>query len=65
MAQVDLKTENLVKLGILKQIDVTEWGTPIVAIPKSDSSIRVCSFSVSFNRNVKTLSFNKNRKSSS
>lgn len=48
--KVNIEIENLVKQGILEPVDISDWGTPIVSIPKPDGSIRVCGdFSVTLN----------------
>ncbi|XP_021359256.1 uncharacterized protein K02A2.6-like [Mizuhopecten yessoensis] len=39
---VEKELDRLVNLGILTAIDHSDWATPIVVVPKKDSSIRIC-----------------------
>ncbi|KAK2575252.1 hypothetical protein KPH14_012703, partial [Odynerus spinipes] len=48
---VEKELENLVKAGILEQVNTSLWATPIVPVLKKDNSIRVCGdFSVTLNK---------------
>lgn len=53
LGKVEEEIDNLVKLGILEPIDISDWGTPIVAVSKPDGTVRVCGdFSVTINPNL-------------
>ena len=39
---VDLELDRLMSEGIIKQIDHSEWATPIVIVPKPNGSVRIC-----------------------
>ena len=41
-AKVEKELEHQEKLGIIKKIDVSEWGTPIVSVVKPSGAIRLC-----------------------
>ena len=40
--QVEGELDRLVEKGILHKIDHSDWAAPIVPVPKSDGSIRIC-----------------------
>lgn len=50
--KVDKEIDKLVTDGVLEPLDVSDWGTPIVAIPKSDGNVRVCGDFRSLNANL-------------
>lgn len=39
---VENELNRLLKLGILKKVDHSEWGTPIVPVLKPDGTVRIC-----------------------
>ena len=41
-AKVEKELERQEKLGIIKKVDVSEWGTPIVPVVKPSGAIRLC-----------------------
>ena len=41
-AEVDLELDRLEKENIIEKADYTNWGTPLVIVPKSDGRIRLC-----------------------
>ena len=48
--KVEEELDKLEKQGIIYKVDTSEWATPIVAIPKKDSSVRICEdFKVTLN----------------
>ena len=48
--KVEEELDKLEKQGIIYKVDTSEWATPIVAIPKKDSSVRICGdFKVTLN----------------
>ena len=48
--KVEEELDKLEKQGIIYKVDPSEWATPIVAIPKKDSSVRICGdFKVTLN----------------
>ena len=40
--KVDTELDKLSAEGIIEKVDYSEWGTPLVIIPKSDGSVRLC-----------------------
>lgn len=40
--KVGQELDRMVKLGVLKPVETSEWGTPIVPIVKSNGEIRIC-----------------------
>ena len=42
--QVERELDNLVEKGILQRVDYSDWLAPIVLVPKSDGSIRICGY---------------------
>ena len=40
--QVENEIDRLVEKGVLQKMDFSDWATPIVPVPKSDGSIRIC-----------------------
>ena len=49
-AAIEADLERMVKAGILEPVSSSEWASPIVAVPKSDDSVRICGdFKVSVN----------------
>ena len=34
--------KRLENLGVLKPVEVSDWATPIVFVPKTDGSVRIC-----------------------
>ena len=34
--------ENLENMGILQNVETSEWATPIVAVPKKNGKVRIC-----------------------
>ncbi|XP_036340411.1 uncharacterized protein LOC118749740 [Rhagoletis pomonella] len=40
--KVEDELENQVKEGLLAKFDKGEWATPIVMVPKSDGTVRIC-----------------------
>lgn len=48
--KVESGVDDLVKMGILKPVEYSEWGTPIVPILKKDGSVSICGdFKVTLN----------------
>ncbi|MCG8032935.1 MAG: DDE-type integrase/transposase/recombinase [Candidatus Thiodiazotropha taylori] len=48
--KIEAELDKLEKQGIIYRVDTSEWATPIVAIPKKDSSVRICGdFKVTLN----------------
>ena len=51
--KVNDELEDMVKRGILSPIEWSDWAAPIVPIPKSDGSVRICGdFKVTVNLNL-------------
>ena len=40
---IEQDLERLENLGVLEKVHFREWASPIVAVPKSDNSVRTCS----------------------
>eukprot|EP00957_Ditylum_brightwellii_P157366 11977191-Ditylum_brightwellii.AAC.1 len=38
--QLQVKVEQLVKIGVLRKVNQSEWGAPTFVIPKKDQTIR-------------------------
>ncbi|KAI2647716.1 hypothetical protein H4Q32_024734 [Labeo rohita] len=50
---VEKELDGLEKAGIVSKIDRSDWAAPIVVVPKSDKSIRICGdYKVTINRNL-------------
>ena len=39
---VEEELKRLENLGVLKPVEVSDWATPIVFVPKTDESVRIC-----------------------
>ena len=39
---VDRELKRLESLGVIESVSHSEWATPLVAVPKSDGSVRLC-----------------------
>ena len=39
---IEQDLERLENLGVLEKVNFSEWTSPIVAVPKSDNSVRIC-----------------------
>ena len=39
---VEEELQGLERVGVLKTLEVSDWATPIVCVPKSDESVRIC-----------------------
>ncbi|XP_030380964.1 uncharacterized protein K02A2.6-like [Scaptodrosophila lebanonensis] len=51
--RVEQKLRALIELGVLEQVDSSDWGTPLVPILKPDGDIRICGdYKVSVNRSL-------------
>ena len=42
MEAIEQDLERLENLGVLEKVNFSEWASPIVAVPKSDNSVRIC-----------------------
>lgn len=42
MPAVDREIERQINEGLLVKVDKSEWATPVVVVPKSDGSVRMC-----------------------
>lgn len=52
--KVEAELEKLEKEGIITKVDWSEWATPIVPVPKSNGSVRICGdFKVTINPELK------------
>lgn len=40
--KVDTELDNLEQHGIITKVDTSEWGSPLVVIPKADGTVRLC-----------------------
>lgn len=40
--KVDAEFDNLERDGIITKVDISEWGSPLVVIPKADGTVRLC-----------------------
>lgn len=40
--KVDTELDNLERDGIITKVDVSDWGSPLVIIPKPDGTVRLC-----------------------
>ncbi|XP_011882947.1 PREDICTED: uncharacterized protein K02A2.6-like [Vollenhovia emeryi] len=40
--RVEKELDNLEKAGIISKIDASDWGSPLVVIPKKDGGVRLC-----------------------
>ncbi len=50
---VEKELDRLEKAGIISKIDRSDWAVPIVVVPKSDKSIRICgNYKVTINQNL-------------
>ncbi|RXN15243.1 Retrovirus-related Pol poly from transposon opus [Labeo rohita] len=50
---VDKELDRLEKAGIVSKIERSDWAAPIVVVPKSDMSIRICGdYKVTINQNL-------------
>nr|XP_042905471.1 uncharacterized protein K02A2.6-like [Parasteatoda tepidariorum] len=49
-SKVEQELDKLEAEGVIEKIDVSEWGTPLVVVPKHDGTIRICAdFKVTIN----------------
>ena len=39
---VDKELQRLESLGVIESVAHSDWATPLVAVPKSDGSVRLC-----------------------
>lgn len=39
---IEQELDRLEKRGIIERVRVSDWATPIVPVPKSDGSVRIC-----------------------
>lgn len=40
--RVDKELDSLVAMGIISAVAISDWGSPLVVIPKSDGTVRLC-----------------------
>ena len=40
--QVEKELDKLEAHGVIKKTDKSSWGSPIVVVPKSDTTVRIC-----------------------
>ncbi len=50
---MEKELDRLERAGIISKIDRSDWAAPIVVVPKSDKSIRICGdYKVTINQNL-------------
>ena len=50
---MDAELDHLESEGIISKVDCSDWASPIVVVPKTDNSIRICcDFKVTINQSV-------------
>ena len=55
---IDKELQRLEKLGVIKNVDYTDWASPMVYIEKKNDEIRVCAdFSTGLNECLKDHSY--------
>lgn len=48
---VEKELERLESNGIISKVEYSQWGTPLVVVPKADNSVRLCGdYKVTVNR---------------
>ncbi|XP_037037375.1 uncharacterized protein K02A2.6-like [Bradysia coprophila] len=56
--EVSRQISEKVRNGILKRVDYSEWGTPLVSAPKPNGGLRVCGdYSVTVNPHLKPVTY--------
>ena len=56
-AQLKAEVERLVKIGVLKRVNHSEWGTPCFIIPKKDQTVRFLSDLRELNKRIKRFPY--------
>lgn len=51
--EVEKELDKLEEQQIIEKVDISEWGTPIVVVPKADGSVRICAdYKVTVNKQL-------------
>ena len=51
--QIEKELDKLEALGVIKKTDKLSWASPIVVVPKSDNTVRICGdYKVTINQSV-------------
>ncbi|XP_031338193.1 uncharacterized protein K02A2.6-like [Photinus pyralis] len=58
LEKVNIELDNLEKSGIISKIEVSDWGSPLVIIPKTDNSLRLCvDYKIGVNKQLKSAHY--------